>query len=140
VLEQACPYLDIDGLDTLPGTRHLLGRQDDTLIACARSLAPDDIGNGAGVVEGATEARIGRVCVAATHRRGGLAGQLLGRLTDELDRRFAGVVQRLDAQLDAVPLYERAGFKRCGEPFLEDGIAHIVMRRAPRTAAVTGRP
>jgi len=122
VLEQSCVYQDIDGQDVLPGTRHLIARQDGELVACARSMAP--AGTDA-------EARIGRVAVVVSHRRRGIARQVLMRLVDDLDGRLGDVPQRLDAQLEAVPLYESAGFARFGEPFLEDGIAHVGMRRDP---------
>jgi len=120
VLEQDCPYLDIDGQDPLPGTRHVLARDRGRLIACARSLVP--LGHGA-------EARIGRVVVAASHRRRGIARELLQRVVRDLESRLPGVTQRLDAQTVAVPLYESVGFARAGEPFLEDGIEHVAMRR-----------
>ena len=81
VVEQECAYQDIDGLDLVEGTVHVLGRDGDGIAAYARVLAPD--------AEHATP-RIGRVIVAAQARgraagpradgagRAGLRGPLAG--------------------------------------------------------------
>lgn len=126
VLEQACPYLDIDGQDALPGTRHLIGYEADRLVVCARSLAPR-VSHDPDPTLG--DARIGRVAVADTHRRRGLAASALNRLIEDLSGRMPGVAIRLDAQLAAESLYAAAGFSRVGDPFLDDGIEHVSMRR-----------
>ena len=126
VCEQACPYLDIDGLDALPGTRHVLGSAAGQLVVCARSLAPHTLGD-TDPVRG--DARIGRVAVAESQRRRGLATLALQRVIDDLAERLPGVPIRLDAQLDAASLYATAGFQQIGEPFLDDGIEHVCMRR-----------
>ena len=65
VVEQNCAYQDLDGLDLLEGTRHLVGRVGRGAIAAyARILAPD---------EARPTPRIGRVIVAPQAR-----GQQLG--------------------------------------------------------------
>ena len=38
VVEQECAYQDPDGRDLVPGTRHVLGRRGDELVAYARVL------------------------------------------------------------------------------------------------------
>ena len=120
VVEQNCVYADIDGLDTLPGSRHLSARHGNTLCAYARSLAP---------TETSPEARIGRVLVRQSFRRQGLADRLLSQLIADLESRFSRIAIRLDAQLEAESLYVRAGFERCSDEFVEDGIPHVGMRR-----------
>jgi predicted GNAT family N-acyltransferase len=73
--------------------------------------------------------RIGRVCTAKTARGSGLGDRLM---TAALD--FAGAATCvLDAQTYAEGFYARYGFLREGTEFLEDGIPHITMRRAPST-------
>jgi len=62
VVEQNCAYADIDELDKLPGSRHLVARCGNTLCAYARSLAPSDTH---------ADARIGRVVVRQSFRRQG---------------------------------------------------------------------
>ena len=53
VVEQECPYPDLDGRDTEPGTRHVLLQDGDgALVGCARVLDDGDVW------------RIGRVLLA----------------------------------------------------------------------------
>ena len=132
VVEQACPYPELDGLDALPGTRHLIGRAGNETVACARSL-----------VDGAdpeAPARIGRVVVAAPWRGRGLARELLARLLADLDARCPERDVVLGAQLPAEALYGAFGFRRCSAEYLEDGIAHVDMRLARgRAGAASAR-
>ena len=116
VVEQDCPYLDADGRDLEPGARQLWAERDGEVAATTRLLwdAPD-------------RARIGRVATAPAHRRQGLAEALLRRGID-----LAGPVEIvLDAQSYLRAWYERFGFTVVGPEFLEDGIPHLPMRRAP---------
>ncbi|MFL6204883.1 MAG: GNAT family N-acetyltransferase [Acidimicrobiales bacterium] len=118
VVEQECPYLDPDGRDLEPSTRHLwLDAADGGMAAYLRVL---DDGDGT--------LRIGRVVTAPSSRRTGLATRLL---VAALDEATDAVV--LDAQSQHTALYERHGFVVDGEEHLEDGIPHTPMRRpAPR--------
>ncbi len=38
VVEQTCPYPELDNKDRMTGVHHLLGYQDKELVACARLL------------------------------------------------------------------------------------------------------
>jgi len=115
VVEQDCPYQDIDGRDLEPGTAHMwLSEDDGEILAYLRVL--EDAG---GIV------RIGRVCVAARGRRQGHAGTLLAAAVDGIGDREAV----LDAQSYATALYRDAGFEVDGPEFVEDGIPHVPMRR-----------
>ncbi|MEU4675759.1 GNAT family N-acetyltransferase [Micromonospora sp. NPDC023737] len=115
VVEQNCPYPELDGRDVEPGTRHLWLTDGGTPLAYLRILA--DPG---GV------ARIGRVVVAPHARGGGHAGRLM---TEAL----ALVGDRpcvLEAQSHLVGFYARHGFTVSGPEYVEDGIPHTPMRRA----------
>lgn len=112
VVEQACPYPDLDGRDDEPGTRHVLLRDGVRLVGYARVL--DD---------GATW-RIGRVVLAAEARGRGLADTVMQTALDVCPDR--DIV--LDAQAPLAPWYATFGFEIAGEEFLEDGIAHLPMR------------
>jgi len=114
VVEQACAYPDLDGRDVEPSTRHLLLTDaDGTLLGYLRLLEDRDV------------ARIGRVVLARAAR-----GQ---RLADELVRaalaECAGREVVLDAQSPLAGWYAGFGFEVSGPEFLEDGIAHVPMRR-----------
>lgn len=80
VVEQTCPFQDLDGLDRRDGVLHLLGREGDHLAAYARIMAPG-IGDGSG-------AAIGRVVTSPTSRGGGLGHRLLAQAVRECEARW----------------------------------------------------
>ena len=112
VVEQACPYQDIDGRDET--AVHVIVREEEKLLAYLRVLPR---GNG--------EAAIGRVL--AVERRKGLATLALQAGITAAKERFGAKRIYLEAQTYARDLYEKQGFVQCGEEFLEDGIPHIPM-------------
>lgn len=114
VVEQHCPYSELDGRDLEPSARQLWIERDGAVLATLRLLADP----------GGT-ARIGRVATAPQARGTGLAARLMTHaleLTGEQD-----VV--LDAQAYLFDWYARFGFVRNGADYIEDGIAHVPMRR-----------
>lgn len=123
VVEQACPYPELDDADPHPGTRHVLGRVDGRLVACARTLAP---------ASPVAPARIGRVAVREAHRGGGLARAMMRWTLAELAREHPGHDVALGAQLAVEPFYRSLGFERASDEYVEDGIAHVDMTRAAR--------
>jgi len=117
VVEQGSPYPDLDGHDLEPSTRHLLLVEDGELVGYLRLLAD---GDGAG-----THARIGRVVVAPAARGRGLAARLMEAALAETGSREV----RLDAQTGLTAWYAGYGFEVSGPEFVEDGVAHVPMRR-----------
>ncbi|WIM95282.1 GNAT family N-acetyltransferase [Actinoplanes oblitus] len=113
VVEQECAYLDLDGRDTEPGTRHLWFSHDREIRAYLRIL--DDHG---------TE-RIGRVVTARSARGAGLAGRLMEHALEIVGHRPAV----LDAQSYLVSFYRKYGFEPAGPEYVEDGIPHVPMAR-----------
>lgn len=73
------------------------------------------------------DGHIGRLAVAAHARRTGLGRRIMLTLMDEARRRGHRSVC-LHAQLQAAPFYRALGFVPEGEPFLEVGIPHRLMR------------
>ena len=116
VVEQQCPYPELDGRDVEPATEHLWFEADGEVAATIRIL--DD---------GASRATIGRVATAAAHRGEGLAA----RLIEAGIALCAGVPITMGAQAHLEGWYERFGFRRCGPGYDEDGIPHVPMRREP---------
>jgi ElaA protein len=113
VVEQTCPYPELDGRDLEPSTIHLWTRDDAGPTAYLRVLEDGDA------------ARIGRVCTRADARGLGLAAELMrSALHHHADRPVI-----LDAQAHLVRWYARFGFRTDGAEFEEDGIPHIPMRR-----------
>lgn len=115
VVEQQCPYPELDGLDLDPATRLVWAAEGEEVVATARVLVTAD-----GTV------RIGRVATAASARGGGLAGQLM----EHCLQLAGGAEVVLHAQSYLLAWYERFGFVRDGADYLEDGIPHTPMRRA----------
>jgi ElaA protein len=113
VVEQACPYPDLDGRDPEPGTRHVLLRDDDGLLVGYARVLDDD-----------TQWRIGRVVLTPAARGQGMADRLMASALEACPGR--DVV--LDAQSPLRGWYEGLGFVVDAEEFLEDGIPHIPMR------------
>ncbi|WP_433614338.1 GNAT family N-acetyltransferase [Dactylosporangium sp. CA-139114] len=116
VVEQRCPYPELDGRDTEPETLHLwVDAPDGTVAAYLRVLS-----------EPSGDARIGRVVTAAAARGQGLAGALLGAALEHIGPGRPAV---LDAQTVATGLYSRHGFTVTGPAYDDDGIEHVPMRR-----------
>ena len=118
VVEQDCPYPDLDGRDLEEATRHgglLAG--DGRAQAVLGTLRVLDDGDGA---------RIGRVAVAPAARGRGLAA----RMMEEAMTLCGDREVRLDAQTGLTAFYEGYGFEVCGPEFDEDGVLHVPMRRA----------
>ena len=114
VVEQRCPYAELDGRDPEPGAVHLWLDQDGSPVAYLRMLAEPD-----GCV------RIGRVAVAPPCRGNAYAARLLAAAHDRAGTRPCV----LDAQSHLAGLYARHGYRVTGDEFLEDGIPHVPMRR-----------
>ncbi len=115
IVEQTCPYPDLDGRDPEPSTRHLLLESPaGELLGYARLLDEGD------------HLRIGRVVLRAQARGRGLADGLLWSALDRCGSRPV----RLDAQSPLARWYAGFGFVVSGQEFLEDGIPHLPMLRA----------
>lgn len=114
VVEQRCPYQEVDGLDRRAW--HVFARDGgETIQACLRILEPE---NGT--------AQIGRVLTA--HRGTGLGRALMERGIRAAWEKTGARRIRLEAQSYALGFYEKLGFRRTEAPeFLEDGIPHVEM-------------
>ena len=114
VVEQRCPYPELDGRDLEDSTLHVVARDGADVVGYLRLLTEPD-----------GTRRIGRVCVAAHRRGGGLAERLMA----EALGRCGGYVVVLDAQSHLRRWYENLGFVVAGPEFVEDGVPHVPMRR-----------
>ena len=116
VVEQNCPYQDLDNKDTLASTRHLYVRNDDRVIAYARCLAPG--------VRFGQGAAIGRVVVASQCRRQGYARVIVQQAIASCRQQWPDQPVMLSAQVYAMELYRGLGFQATGLPYDEDDIPH----------------
>jgi len=120
VVEQACPYPELDGRDLEDRARHywLAGEGRPTpVLGCLRLLKESD---------GAY--RIGRVAVARPARGRGFGRQLLEAVLGEVGDGPCV----LDAQEHLAEFYRGYGFVASGPSYDWDGVAHLPMRRDHR--------
>lgn len=116
IVEQNCPYTDIDGLDVI--SYHLfIKRPDESVAACLRVFMKPDEEN---------TAQIGRV--VTTERGCGLGGRLLHEGVIAAKELYNAQSIYLEAQTYAIGYYAKEGFEVVSEPFPEDGIPHVKMR------------
>ena len=115
VVEQDCPYLDIDGID--PICHHVMGSNTGTLVAYARLIPPKH-----------KTAKIGRVVVHGSRRGNGLGVKVMQTSIEWILQHWDVQYIQLDAQSHLEHFYKKMGFFSTGHEFLEDGIPHIRMK------------
>ena len=125
VVEQNCPYQEIDELDL--DAYHMYLSDNSNIIAYLRVFKYNEYKNKylSSSETVFNTAAIGRVAVSI--RRKGYATQLLKHAIDLVKAKFDVSCIILEAQVYASKLYEQVGFTICSEEFLEDGIPHIQM-------------
>jgi ElaA protein len=121
VVEQDCPYFDIDGQDQ--AFLHLIGQFEDKLVGYLRLMPPQ---------ESNSPVYFGRVVVDKKYRGHGVAKILIQSALDYVDLHFPHCVTVISAQSYLEKFYNPFGFVKVGAPYDEDGIEHIAMRRNPR--------
>ena len=120
VVEQQCPYQDVDGDDLVGENRHILGWHNDELVAYARILKSDD---------DLEPVVIGRVIVSEALRGEKLGQQLMMQTLASCAQHWPHKALYLGAQAHLQSFYARFGFVPVTEIYDEDGIPHIGMAR-----------
>ena len=118
VVEQTCPYLDLDDKDTHPQTLHLMGYQAGECIAYARCLP-------AGLSYDTPS--IGRVLVTESERGKGVALHLMQEAIATCEQHWPGQGITIGAQVYLQKFYEQLNFFSISDVYLEDDIEHIDM-------------
>ncbi|TVR84134.1 MAG: GNAT family N-acetyltransferase [Saprospirales bacterium] len=114
VVEQECPYQDMDGFDFQ--SLHYLVVDGDQMIAYSRILPPDLIYR--------NFSSIGRVITKRTHRKIGLGRKLMEKSLQLCRNRWPENSVKIMAQSYLLDFYKGFGFLPVGEEFLEDDIPH----------------
>ena len=117
VVEQNCPYQDVDGKDS--HSIHVLGYIKNKLVAYARVL-----GQGVSYQEYAS---IGRVVTSPSIRGKKFGHELVDFSIKVCQKNFPGQPIKISAQAHLEKFYNKHGFKATGEAYLEDDIPHIGM-------------
>lgn len=116
VVEQDCPYNDIDGLDR--NAYHVFVKDGANTEACLRVFLRDE-----------NTVQIGRVVTSPEKRGTGLGAVIMAEAVKVSKEHFPGKKMYLEAQVYAVGFYQKFAFNVVSEEFLEDGIPHVVMTR-----------
>ena len=116
VVEQECPYPEIDGKDKK--SYHLWAEDNNEIIAYTR-IIPRGISY--------DEASIGRVLVRMDQRGRGLGRKLMEKSINYLKEKLEEDEIRISAQERLYDFYVSLGFEQVSEMYLEDGIPHIEM-------------
>lgn len=118
IVEQACAYLDADGLD--PASEHMWAAREDGALAAYLRIVP----------AGAKfdEVALGRIITHRAARGIGLGKELVRRGIAAV----GNVPIRIGAQAHLERFYGEFGFARASDNYDEDGIPHLEMLRTPR--------
>ena len=119
VVEQNCPYPELDDKDTQAGVFHLIGYQQQQIVACARLLP-------AGISYPSVS--IGRVATKAEARGTRLGHQLLQQALDNCQALWPNQDIEIGAQQYLAKFYQSYGFDQTSDMYLEDDIPHIDMK------------
>lgn len=113
VVEQQCPYHEIDDIDLI--SHHIyLQNENSIILAYCRLYKQNDTFH------------IGRVI--ATERRKGNGTQIMKAAIKFATEKLHADSIIIEAQTYAQKFYEKLGFVQTSEPFEEDGIPHIQMK------------
>ena len=112
VVEQSCPYQEVDEIDKI--ATHLWLQENDEILAYCRIYPDKEIFH------------IGRVLTARRKER--LGSKILQEAITYIKKENKAKAIEIEAQSYARKFYEKQGFKRISKEFMEDGIPHITMR------------
>lgn len=118
VVEQNCPYPEVDGSD--PKAIHLWAEFDGDVAAYCRVFQP-------GIKY--VESSIGRVLTTQKYRKMNLGKTLIKNAIGIVEARFRTNSIRISAQDYLLPFYTDLGFIATGKSYLEDEIPHSEMLR-----------
>lgn len=111
VVEQNCPYPEIDGKDY--DATHIYLEAGGEILAYARLYEED------------SEIHLGRVI--AKKRRKGHGSLILKEAIKVAEKFYQAKKIHIEAQTYVKSLYEKAGFVQISQPFFLDGIEHVKM-------------
>lgn len=119
VEEQKITEQDFDNIDKV--CYHLFAMEQGRVVAYCRIIP-----------EGITyiQPSIGRVLVLKEYRKRALAEKMMKIAIEFIRESLKGESIVLSAQQYIVPLYEKLGFKKISEPYMEVSIPHVKMEKS----------
>lgn len=119
VVEQNCPYSELDGKDL--DAYHFIGKNEEgETVATCRILSKGISYN---------ELSIGRFATAKKNRQDGLGLKMMEEVLKFMELQFGKGAIRISAQKYLFNFYSKFGFVSTGKEYLEDDIPHIEMLR-----------
>lgn len=117
VVEQNCPYQDLDGKDKK--ALHVLGMQNNNIVAYARILEKG--------IAYKNYSAIGRIVTHNSIRGKGYGDHLVRSAIEATKVSYPDTSIKISAQAHLEKFYNELGFIFTGEAYLEDNIPHIGM-------------
>lgn len=127
VVEQACVFAEMDGIDPL--CVHLCALDPQGRVAGGLRLVPPGVARPHSPSPAADGPALGRLVTRRDLRGQGLARRLMAAGIEQCARRFPGAAVYLSAQQHLEAFYGSMDFVRLRPPYDEDGIVHVDMRR-----------
>ena len=119
VVEQECPYQDLDGSDQK--AVHLLQYSTQELVGYARMFSAQSLD--------LTYHVLGRIVIREKYRSTGLGHALVEEAIKTMEEMWGNQPIKISAQKHLTDFYRKHKFQVTGAPYLEDGIPHIAMIR-----------
>lgn len=117
VVEQNCPYQEIDGKDKV--SYHLIGQDEQQNTVATARILPAKV-----YFE---EVTIGRIVVSKLQRRKGIGDQIMIQSMKFVEEKFGKQNIKLAAQAEMAHFYEKHGFEKVSKPYDWDDILHVDM-------------
>ncbi|WKA56762.1 GNAT family N-acetyltransferase [Planococcus shixiaomingii] len=116
VKEQGVPLEDeFDQFDTLDGRcEHILVFYKNQAVGTGRVRFMEETG------------KLERICILEPYRKFGLGKVIIKTLEEIAEERGASQV-KLHGQTQAEGFYKKLGYRNSSNPFMEDGIPHVLM-------------
>ncbi|MDG2147867.1 MAG: GNAT family N-acetyltransferase [Flavobacteriaceae bacterium] len=117
VVEQNCPYNDLDKKDNI--AKHVIGKEGNKIIAYARIFKEGDFYE--------KNTSIGRILVCGEKRKKKIGHTLVEKSINFCKKNYPGKEIKISSQSHLKRFYQKLGFVYKGEAYLEDGIPHCSM-------------
>lgn len=122
VVEQNCPYQELDGKDKK--CYHLICRNGKGDVVGTMRILPPGIGF--------EEVGLGRIVLAPSSRGEQQGHEMMKEAMTFSKEEFGDVAVKLSGQKHLEGFYNKHGFQSTGKEYLEDGIPHVEMKYLPQ--------
>lgn len=122
VVEQNCPYQELDGKDKK--CYHLICRNGKGDVVGTMRILPPGVGY--------EEVGLGRIVLDESARGEQQGHEMMKEAMAFSKAEFGDVSIKLSGQKHLEAFYNKHGFKSTGKEYLEDGIPHVEMKYIPQ--------